>query len=114
MFKLKLKMKHKLKKRCFVSGLTLMIALLFSSFIPASLQAQERISGTVTDASGIPLPGVSVVQKGTNRGASTDFDGVYSIELAPSGEQKLVFSYIGFKTVEISTNGKTTIDVGLE
>jgi len=113
MFKLKLKMKHKLKKRCFVSGLTLILMLMFSSFTPTSLWAQERISGTVTDASGIPLPGVSVLQKGTQRGASTDFDGNYSLELT-TGEKTLVFSYLGFKTVEIPINGRTTINVGLE
>lgn len=113
MFKLKLKMKHKLKKRCFVSGLTLIIMLLFSSFTLSSVHAQESISGTVTDASGIPLPGVSVIQKGTTRGASTDFDGNYSLELT-LGEKTLVFSYIGFKTVEISVNGQTTINVSLE
>ncbi|MFS4482713.1 SusC/RagA family TonB-linked outer membrane protein [Hyunsoonleella sp. 2307UL5-6] len=106
-------MKHKLKKSCFVSGLTLMLMLMFSSFTPTSLQAQEKISGTVTDPSGIPLPGVSVVQKGTNRGASTDFDGIYSLELT-SGEKVLVFSYVGFKTVEIPVGAKTTIDVRLQ
>ncbi len=113
MFKLKLKMKHKLKERCFVSGLTLIMMLLFSSFTLSSLHAQESISGTVTDASGIPLPGVSVIQKGTTRGASTDFDGNYSLELT-LGEKTLVFSYIGFKTVEIPVNGQTTINVSLE
>ncbi|GAL67186.1 TonB-dependent receptor [Jejuia pallidilutea] len=77
------------------------------------MQAQETISGTVTDASGIPLPGVSVIQKGTQRGASTDFDGNYTIELT-NGDKILVFSYIGFKTVEIPVSNKTTVNVGME
>jgi TonB-linked SusC/RagA family outer membrane protein len=86
---------------------------MFSSFTPTSLQAQETISGTVTDASGIPLPGVSVIQKGTQRGASTDFDGNYTIELT-NGDKILVFSYIGFKTVEIPVSNKTTVNVRME
>ncbi|WP_187269315.1 SusC/RagA family TonB-linked outer membrane protein [Algibacter pacificus] len=106
-------MKQKLKRQFSVSGFVLMLALVFSSFATINLQAQEKISGVVKDVGGMPLPGVTVLQKGTNRGASTDFDGMYSFDLAP-GEKTLVFSYIGFKTREISVNGKTTINVNLE
>ncbi|MDB9859462.1 TonB-dependent receptor, partial [Flavobacteriaceae bacterium] len=70
-------------------------------------------SGVVKDVGGIPLPGVSIIQKGTTRGASTDFDGNYSLELT-LGEKTLVFSYLGFKTIEIPVNGKTTINITLE
>lgn len=59
------------------------------------------------------MPGVSVIQKGTQRGASTDFDGNYTIELT-NGDKILVFSYIGFKTVEIPVSNKTTVNVGME
>ena len=106
-------MKQKLKKQFPVSGLALMLVIVFSSFATINLEAQNRISGVVKGVDGIPLPGVSVVQKGTTRGASTDFDGNYSIELT-SGERTLVFSYLGFKTVEIAVNGRTTINVSLE
>lgn len=62
--------------------------------------AQERaVSGTVSDNAGLPLPGVSVLVKGTKTGTQTDFDGKYSIKVAPS--QTLVFSYIGMQTQEI-------------
>ena len=55
--------------------------------------AQERkITGTVSDNAGIPLPGVSVLVKGTNNGAQTDFDGKYAIKAAPN--QIIVFSYV--------------------
>jgi TonB-linked SusC/RagA family outer membrane protein len=62
--------------------------------------AQERaVSGTVSDNAGLPLPGVSVLVKGTKNGTQTDFDGKYTIKVAPN--QTLVFSYIGMKTQEI-------------
>ena len=62
--------------------------------------AQERaVSGIVSDNAGMPLPGVSVLVKGTKTGTQTDFDGKYSIKATPS--QVLIFSYIGMKTQEI-------------
>jgi TonB-linked SusC/RagA family outer membrane protein len=73
----------------------------------------QTVSGVVKDVGGIPLPGVSVIQKGTTRGASTDFDGNYNLELT-SGEKTLVFSYLGFKTREVRVTGSTTINVNLE
>ena len=68
--------------------------------------AQERaISGVVSDNAGMPLPGVSVLIKGTKSGTQTDFDGKYSIRATPS--QILIFSYIGMKTQEIVANSST-------
>jgi TonB-dependent SusC/RagA subfamily outer membrane receptor len=62
--------------------------------------AQERaVSGTVSDNAGLPLPGVSVLVKGTKSGTQTDFDGKYSIKATSS--QVLIFSYVGMKTQEI-------------
>lgn len=61
--------------------------------------AQERaVSGTVSDNTGMPLPGVSVLVKGTKTGTQTDFDGKFSIKATPN--QTLVFSYIGMKSQE--------------
>ncbi|URC13172.1 SusC/RagA family TonB-linked outer membrane protein [Flavobacterium sp. B183] len=63
--------------------------------------AQERaVSGTVSDNTGMPLPGVSVLIKGTKTGTQTDFDGKYSIKA--SSNQVLVFSYIGMKSQEVA------------
>lgn len=68
--------------------------------------AQERaVSGTVSDNAGLPLPGVSVLVKGTKTGTQTDFDGKYSIKATPS--QTLVFSYIGMKSQEVAANSST-------
>ncbi|HSD05600.1 SusC/RagA family TonB-linked outer membrane protein [Flavobacterium sp.] len=73
--------------------------------------AQERtVSGIVTDNAGMPLPGVSVLVKGTKTGTQTDFDGKYSINASPS--EVLVISYIGMKTQELvasSTNANVKL-----
>ncbi|SFB95011.1 TonB-linked outer membrane protein, SusC/RagA family [Algibacter lectus] len=71
------------------------------------------VKGTVTSEEGIPLPGVNVLQKTTNNGTVTDFDGNFEIKLI-KGEQILVFSYVGFKTQEFSVNGKSNINLSLE
>jgi len=75
--------------------------------------AQNTVSGVVTSAAGLPLPGVNVLQKGTGNGAITDFDGNYQLKLV-SGAKALVFSYIGFSTLEIAVEDKTTINIILE
>lgn len=75
-------------------------------------EMQLQVSGTVTDELG-PLAGASVVIKGTTVGATTDFDGNYSIEV-PDADAILVFSFIGYSTVEIPVNGQSTIDVVLK
>ncbi|HET8737340.1 MAG TPA: TonB-dependent receptor [Pricia sp.] len=75
--------------------------------------AQNVVTGTVTDASGTPLPGVSVVIDGTTQGVSTDFDGNYSIEVE-SPDAILIYSYIGFLTQEIARDERNTINVQME
>ena len=81
--------------------------------VPAMIFAQSTVSGTVTEQStSSPLPGVNVIIKGTSTGASTDFDGNYTISV--SNGDVLVFSYVGFRTQEITYNGQATIDVQLE
>lgn len=72
----------------------------------------QNVTGLVTDASGTPIAGVNVVEKGTANGVVTDFDGKYSI--AVDGNATLVFSYVGSNTQEIAVNNRTTINVTLE
>jgi len=72
---------------------------------------QSSVSGTVTDDTGAPLPGASIVEKGTTNGTQTDFDGNYTINVADGAT--LVISYIGYATQEIPVNGQSTIDVTL-
>ena len=71
------------------------------------------ISGTVTDQSGSPLPGVTVLVKGTTQGTISDADGNYSLTNVQE-DVVLIFSFVGMKTQEIPVLGKTTIDVILK
>lgn len=71
----------------------------------------QNITGEVKDNSGVPLPGVSVVVKGTTRGVETDFNGKYRIE-AKKGEV-LVFSFVGMKSKEIKISNQNYINVHL-
>ncbi|WP_228530220.1 SusC/RagA family TonB-linked outer membrane protein [Tamlana sp. I1] len=74
--------------------------------------AQEGVSGKVLDENGVPLPGVAIIIKGTNTGAATDFDGVFTID-ASSGNT-LVFSFLGYKAQEITLTNQTFLNVSLE
>lgn len=73
---------------------------------------QSTITGVVNDENGSPLPGASVVVKGTSDGAVTDFDGNYSI--SADANATLIFSYVGYSTQEISVDGRSTVNIGLE
>ena len=79
----------------------------------SSTQQQKTVSGKVTDTSGMPLPGVSVVIKGTTTGAITDPNGKYSL-LNISENTVLQLSFVGMKSKEIVVGKKTTVDVILE
>lgn len=71
---------------------------------------QTVVSGKVTDEAGIPLPGATIMVKGTTIGTVTTFDGDYSIEV-PDGATTLVFSYLGYVKQEIEINGQSLINV---
>ena len=70
------------------------------------------VSGLVTSDKGEPLPGVTIKVKDSSFGVVSDFDGNYII--ATDLDSTLIFSYIGFKTVEVAIMGKTKINVVLE
>lgn len=75
---------------------------------------EVRVTGTVTDAStGQPMAGVNILVKGTTIGAISDDQGKYSIS-ASSRTATLSFSFIGYVTVEVALEGKTTVDVSLK
>src|SRR5690606_5687898 len=71
----------------------------------------QTITGTVSDTSGTPLPGVSIVVDGTNRGTTTDFDGNYSI--SANAGQVLIYSYLGMITKEVTVGAGTTLNMVL-
>ncbi|NAY92239.1 TonB-dependent receptor [Muricauda sp. JGD-17] len=83
---------------------------LFSVLLVSFASLAQEVTGTVFDDQNQPLPGVSILLKGTTTGVITDFDGNYSIE-ANIGDT-LVFSYVGFNTQEVIVNG-STLDVTL-
>ena len=100
----KIKMKNKLT--------TTLILLLF----PFAIFAQSKtVTGVINDDQGLPLPGVTIQLKGTdNLGAVTNFDGEFSINLPKQKKQVLIFSYVGFQTIEYDVTQKTTVNISME
>lgn len=73
---------------------------------------QKGITGKVSDSTGAPLPGATVVVKGTTQGTITDADGNYLLPNVPS-DAVLLFSFVGMKTQEVAVAGQTSINVRL-
>ena len=89
-------------------------SLFVSVFLLVSTQTQAQqktVSGTVRDENGQPLIGVNIIVMGTDRGASTDFDGKYAIEANPG--QSLKFTYIGYQPKVVQVNAATVLNVSL-
>jgi TonB-linked SusC/RagA family outer membrane protein len=76
-------------------------------------QQQKSVSGKVTDSSATPLPGVTIIVKGINKGTVTDAQGGYSLAGVPS-DAILTFSFVGMKTQEVDVAGRTVINIKLE
>ncbi|WP_108423616.1 SusC/RagA family TonB-linked outer membrane protein [Flagellimonas amoyensis] len=70
-----------------------------------------KVSGSVTDTSGTPIPGVSIIVQNTTNGTTTDFDGNYVIDAASNAT--LEFRYLGFVNQTVAINGRSTISVQL-
>ncbi len=83
-----------------------------SGKIGSMSQQSLSVSGSVTNESGNPIPGVSVVIKGTSHGTVTNESGKYTLQSVPT-DGTLVFSFIGLKTLEVEVNKRTTINVTL-
>ena len=91
-----------------------LFAMMFFLACSSMLFGQERsVSGVVTDNEKNPLPGVSVVVKGTTTGTITDFDGNYSLTV-PADAKMLVYSFVGMKSQEMAIAGKTILNVTLQ
>lgn len=84
-----------------------------AKFPSAAKQTMQAVSGNVKNESGELLPGVTVIVKGTTNGTVTDLEGNYKITEVPS-DAILVFSFIGMKTLEISIDGKTQINITMQ
>ncbi|MEO9476058.1 MAG: TonB-dependent receptor [Cyclobacteriaceae bacterium] len=84
--------------------------IMMASF--SHIQAQSKITGTVTGAQeGYGIPGVTIIVKGSNSGTTTDMDGNFSLEA--NSEDVLIFSFVGFLTVEQTVGKRTVINVEL-
>lgn len=91
----------------------LMLIMTLVCLTSMSLIAQRSITGTVTDKSGEPLIGASVVVKGTSSGTVTDVDGNYSLNVPQSGSM-LTFSYTGYETQDVSLGASNVVNVSLK
>tara|TARA_R110002050_G_scaffold16019_2_gene49061 strand:- start:157983 stop:161009 length:3027 start_codon:yes stop_codon:yes gene_type:complete len=101
---------HKKEKRAEIKKITVLNALSLADMSNLSV-FQNTVSGKIIDQDGMPLAGANIVEKGTTNGTTTDFDGNYSINVAENAT--LVFSYIGYTTVEEAVFGKATINISL-
>ncbi len=84
--------------------------ILLSSELTSVIKQQGTISGKVTDEGGEPLPGVTVIIKGTNNGTVTNADGVYFLSNVP-GDASLIFSFVGMRSQEFEIGNQTSINV---
>lgn len=89
------------------------IALLFCFLQIAAYSQGKTVSGVVSSTSNEPLPGVSIIIKGTTTGTVSDLDGKYSL-VVPNETDVLVYSFVGYTTEEIVVGGQSNIDVVLE
>ncbi len=90
----------------------LMLCLILVA-VSTGVYAQVTVSGNVTDEGGLPLPGVSVILKGTTTGTVTNMDGDFSIPNVGSGST-LVFSFVGMRTQEMPVGNKTVFNVVMQ
>ena len=97
----------------FDRNILIKVPAIFSGISRDEQQQQQTISGRVTDSGGQPLPGVTVVVKGTTQGTVTNADGEYALTDIPE-DGILVFSFIGMKSQELIVGNRTTIDVRME
>jgi TonB-dependent starch-binding outer membrane protein SusC len=96
-------------KRILTLGKIVLLFILFC-FLPSNIYAQDHeVTGTVSDASGNPLTGVSIIIKGTTKGTITGPSGEYNITVGD--DDILEFSFLGFQTQDLSTKGVTNLNV---
>ena len=102
-------MKKKELRTTFRKSLLTILGLLLT----VSMYGQKQnVSGQVTDENNVPLPGANILERGTNNGAQTDFDGHYSFEV--NNGAVLVISYLGYKTQELTVGNQSAMHVQLQ
>ncbi|WP_300441098.1 SusC/RagA family TonB-linked outer membrane protein [Christiangramia sp.] len=88
-----------------------LLTLLLVLVVQIGFAQEKTVSGTVLDEDGLPLPGVNVIEQGTSNGTQTNFDGMYNISVEEG--DVLVFSYVGFKSINVPVTSSDTYDVTL-
>jgi len=104
-------MKKNRNSERFFRNLSLMFILICMN--TAGLLAQEKISGTVTDRNKEPLIGVNIIVAGSKLGTISDINGRFTLQVSKSNSV-LVFSYIGYKTIQQAIGSKTEINISME
>ncbi|RIV19464.1 TonB-dependent receptor [Fibrisoma montanum] len=96
------------------SGISWLLLLpLLVSMTAFGRMVDVPVSGKITDEKGDPLPGVSVVVKGTTRGATTDGNGQYRLNV-PTGKTVLIISFVGYLKQEVDVNNRSVIDIQMQ
>ncbi len=88
------------------------LSILFFFLLTQVVVAQENVTGKVLDANGMPLPGVSIIEKNTSNGTTTDFDGNFEISI--QNKTVLIFRYLGFESQEIEALPGKSLNVNLK
>jgi len=108
---MKQKVLHKLQYQLYAKC---MLMLLLSFLLSGWVFAQERsVNGTITDESGIPLPGVNTIIKGTTTGVVSDLNGKFSIKV-PNDDAVLLVTYVGYQSQEIKVGTQMTFTIALK
>ncbi|MCU0472233.1 MAG: carboxypeptidase-like regulatory domain-containing protein [Bacteroidales bacterium] len=95
------------------SGSTKLASVISDEAVVVDQQQERKISGKVLDQSGIPLPGVSVVIKGTNSGALTDINGNFSLSV-PDGAKTVSFSFVGMNPQDLEIGTQSVFNITME
>ncbi len=95
------------------------VKFVFSTFllllmISLNQELYSQVKGKIIDDSGAPIPGVTVIEKGTANGVVSDFEGLYQLKLQNASKAILLFSFIGLESQEIAVNGRTEINVTMK
>ncbi len=86
--------------------------ILLLAFVSINFATAQSITGKVLGTDGTPITGVNVIEKGTSNGAISDFDGNYQINAGSNAT--LVFSYVGFETLEIAVGNQSVVNATLQ
>ncbi len=89
------------------------VILILCLFLGFTMFAQKRVTGVVNDSQNLPVPGVTIMEKGTTNGVISDANGNFSLEVAGDASV-LVFSFVGMQTQEVTVGAQTRLTVNMK